>query len=359
MNNFNNTYFTGLKDPEAEEILRNALPQLSEDVKNAVNTDELGVFLGGGYGRGEGGVRTDSNGKKHLYNDIDFFVFTKELPAAQRESIHNNLKAVSKKWEKILGIDVDFAMPKNTSTLGKDAYTLMYQELKQGHVLIYGDETTIDGITDVPVNKISVNEGVRLLMNRGMGLLFASERLQNGEHSGFVKRNLNKAILGSGDAILISKGKYQWSIEDRKKALAEMQDILPENCVKLYTDACNFKYAPNWSKDDDLEGEWHKTRNLWLDAIRVFADVSQGASAKKIQLNLRNKSNQENHQKLKNILRWCIKTGSLNLHFPGTMTDYAYLRLLLKLHQIFFAADRLPDTPFCDSKLLKFWEKFN
>ena len=62
--------FTASGDLQAEELLSGVLAQIAETLKES----NLAVYLGGSYGRGEGGVRLDrENGI--LYNDLDFFVF--------------------------------------------------------------------------------------------------------------------------------------------------------------------------------------------------------------------------------------------------------------------------------------------
>src|SRR6185436_123023 len=61
-------------------------------------------------------------------------------------------------------------------------------------------------------------EATRLLMNRGTGLLLAEQRLSSGLDStdaDFVGRNIAKAQLALGDAVLTSFGQYHWSCLER------------------------------------------------------------------------------------------------------------------------------------------------
>ena len=68
--------FTACGDTEAEELLQSVLAGISGELSGT----GLSVYLGGSYGRGDGGVRLDrQNGV--LYNDLDFFVFARSKVA--------------------------------------------------------------------------------------------------------------------------------------------------------------------------------------------------------------------------------------------------------------------------------------
>lgn len=56
------------------------------------------MVLGGGYGRGEGGVFVGQDGIEKLYNDLEFYLFCEGKPsAALKEWIHATEQAGS--WE--------------------------------------------------------------------------------------------------------------------------------------------------------------------------------------------------------------------------------------------------------------------
>ena len=67
----NNLKFTASANPEAEALLRKALEGIRSDIAAHNLRGLAGVYLGGGYGRGEGGVFC-KNGTVRLYNDLDF-----------------------------------------------------------------------------------------------------------------------------------------------------------------------------------------------------------------------------------------------------------------------------------------------
>ena len=228
MNAANNTTrrFTGTGNAEAEGILTRALPEISGDISRAVPHGIAGVYLGGGYGRGEGGVFVKADSHAALYNDLDFFVFTNELVPSQRRAVNAALEKVSRKWTERLGIDVDFSPAKNVGALAQVENTLMFQELRNGYVYILGDPALpLRAIAELSPDRLPLSEALRLMLNRGMGLMFAGEKLaEKSVDTNFILRNFNKCALGCGDALLISRGLYRWKISERAERLANMQN---------------------------------------------------------------------------------------------------------------------------------------
>lgn len=219
----NNLKFTASANPEAEALLRKALEGIRSDIA-ALNLRGLaGVYLGGGYGRGEGGVFC-KNGTVRLYNDLDFFPVGTGLGKTDKAHIDSALREVSRKWHAELGIDVDFGPVKNSSELKRSARTLMFQELRHGFVTICGSDDALTGAVPVLApEQLPLMEAVRLMLNRGMGLLFAGEKLaSHSGDTGFILRNWNKCILGCGDAFLIADKGYLWHVEERRERLLEL-----------------------------------------------------------------------------------------------------------------------------------------
>ena len=71
--------FTSSGDTAAELLLKRVLSEMREHLSGT----GLCVYLGGSYGRGDGGVRQDQeNGI--LYNDLDFFVFSRKSVPMQK-----------------------------------------------------------------------------------------------------------------------------------------------------------------------------------------------------------------------------------------------------------------------------------
>ena len=238
--------FTSTKDAEAEKLLARVLSEIGQTLSGS----SLCVVLGGSYGRGDGGVRQDrENGL--LYNDLDFFVFARDN-AAGADTL---LKEVAEKYEHELKVDVDFSAVMTVSTLKKDTPRLMMQELKRGYHLVCGEDLLAENLTELPAEALPFSEACRLLLNRGMGLLFAGEKIAcNSEETDFIMRNLYKAILGAGDAMMIARREYPWSLSDRLERINA--SVLPEKWKTLYREAVDFKFRPHREKKEDMKQFW-------------------------------------------------------------------------------------------------------
>ncbi len=225
--------FTAARDAAADAALRAALPEIVAAVRGCALPGFAGLVLGGGYGRGEGGATA----AHRLYNDLDLFVFL-DAPEAAFPSFAQRLAPVAAAFTARLGVDVDFTL-RTASRLRRDGRRLMVQELLRGHVAL--DPADFDlaawsGVRPRAAADLSAGEAARLIMNRGMGLEFARRRLaaNGGRADAFVLRNLNKAVLGAGDARLIAEGRYAWRLDAREAALGDA----------AYARACAFKRRP-------------------------------------------------------------------------------------------------------------------
>ena len=226
--------FTAARDAAADAAVRAALPEIVAAVRGCALPGFAGLVLGGGYGRGEGGATA----AHRLYNDLDLFVFL-DAPEAVFPSFAQRLAPVAAAFTARLGVDVDFTL-RTAARLRRDGRRLMVQELLRGHVAL--DPADFDlaawsGVRPRAAADLPAGEAARLVMNRGMGLEFARRRLaaNGGRADAFVLRNLNKAVLGAGDARLIAEGRYAWRLDAREAALAD---------DAAYARACAFKRRP-------------------------------------------------------------------------------------------------------------------
>ena len=214
--------------PDLDRLVEDACAAIGRDIEALEVPRLMGVVLGGGYGRGEGGAKEKLE-RTALSNDLDFFAVADEgAPEAETISaIGAALEPVAKKWTEKLGVDVDFAV-KTRWRLKHDEERIMVQELLRGYFDVAGEkgERLFAGIELRPAESIPWMEAARLMMNRGMGLLFAKRRIESAEcridgssavgrrlsdeQRDFVNRNINKCVLGAGDARLITRRAYAW-----------------------------------------------------------------------------------------------------------------------------------------------------
>ncbi|MDD5697232.1 MAG: hypothetical protein PHH77_01330 [Victivallaceae bacterium] len=211
-----------------------------------VSRDIAAVVLGGGYGRGEGGVFSTDDGTEKLYNDLDFFVIAENCGWRRIRKINGVLKVLGRKLSRKIGVKVDFGPVKTRKQLSKLPATIMWQELREGHKVIYGDETVLKLLPAYGLHYLPHTEGLRLLLNRGAGLLFAQQRLERENLTendrDFIGRNLYKAIQSCGDVLLLLRDQYCLSVVERLRLLEQMP---PEDeTMEMYRLAVQFKLSP-------------------------------------------------------------------------------------------------------------------
>ena len=194
-------------------------------VKSLVPATKLdGIALGGGYGRGEGGVLKTPAGDRP-YNDLEFFVFIRGNAILAERKFRHPLHELGERLSPEAGLEVEFKVL-TLDKLRRSAPSMFYYDLVAGHRWTLGDESLFTNC-DQHRNaaKIPLHEATRLLFNRCSGLLYSLEQLRRkdfGEtEADFVGRNLAKAQLAFGDVLLTANGQYHWSCRERNARLAK------------------------------------------------------------------------------------------------------------------------------------------
>ena len=208
-----------------------------------------GILLGGGYGRGEGGVLKTSAGDMP-YNDLEYYVFLKSGGFLLRRRFQSMLEPLARHLSDTFGIDVEFKVM-TLSQFYCAPTSLFYYDLFWGHKHVFGPSNLlVAGRHHATSARIPLSEGARLLMNRCSGLLFAMERLAcpnfSVSDSDFVFRNIRKAELCLGDVFLIQHRGYHWSCLERQKRLNAFSCSEPWFCdlVDHFNKGIDFKLSP-------------------------------------------------------------------------------------------------------------------
>ena len=344
--------------PELDRALADALAAIGAEIVAMRVPSLAGVVLGGGYGRGEGGARGELKVQSsklkvesskfdvacRLSNDLDFFAITRDgTTDADAAAVAKALEPLSRRWSEKLGIDVDFT-GRTPWRLRHDQERLMVQELIHGYVDVVGEkgEVLFAGIERREPSDLPWMEAARLLMNRGMGLLFAKCKIENGKCKvdglpnadcrmsdadiDFVNRNINKCILGAGDAFLISRGLYRWRATERADA-CEAQGF-----DRLYRAAVEWKFRPSEGPVCD----WETAREEWLDAkLNVTAAVDDEGFRRSI----------------RSAARWVVRRRTLGE--IATFGMNPVVRILERVARCVEMRSAIPPSLRCD------WEIFN
>lgn len=235
----------------ADRIVEDTIRGIAADLARLRVPRLAGVVLGGGYGRGEGGVWEGKDGSVRLSNDLDFFTVSEPGAGdAGAAEIARMLSPLGEAWSEKLGLDVDFTA-KTPARLKKDEERLMVQELLRGYCDVWGMPGTelFAHLAKRDAAAVPWSEAARLLVNRGAGLLMAREEGRSGE---FAARNLAKCVMGAGDARLVAGKAYRWKAEERAAALGDA----------LYDAALAWKFRPR----EEPPCTWEEAREAWLVA---------------------------------------------------------------------------------------------
>ena len=252
--------------PDLDALVDEAIAGIGADIAAARVPGLRSVFLGGGYARGEGGVRVDAAGARHLSNDLDFYVVANDATESEdHAAIAAALAPVAERWTARLGVDIDFSPPKTLWRIHHDEERLMIQDLVRDFIDVAGEpgESLFATVERRPPEALPWMEAARQLMNRGVGLLLALEP----PDAGFAARNLAKCVLGAGDATLIARHGYRWRATERAAALSS----------PLYDAALAWKFRPTAEPPCD----WESARAAWRAAWPVVMEAGRAAGSRR------------------------------------------------------------------------------
>ncbi|HWV98977.1 MAG TPA: hypothetical protein VNZ64_04715 [Candidatus Acidoferrum sp.] len=282
------TRFT-LKGSDAlEHRLANVCKKVSAGIGRIIPEHKLeGLALGGGYGRGEGGVLKTPAGDQP-YNDLEFYVFVRGHPWLNERCYGESLDELITELAPGAGVELEFKIS-SPAQLRRSPQNLFYHDLILGHRWLRGDDRLLAGCEHQRVaENIPLSEATRLLMNRCSGLLFAREKLEHerfsAEDADFVFRNIAKTELALGDGVLIAFGKYHWSCLERVRRLSDLASTsdLPwlKEVRERHVAGVAFKLEPHRSGDsrEALEEHFREVSLLalrtwlWLESRRLGCD---------------------------------------------------------------------------------------
>lgn len=270
---------------ELERHLARTCEKIAAGLRGLLPPGKLAaVLLGGGYGRGEGGVLRTAAGDRP-YNDLEFYVFLRSNRHLNERRFGRALHVLGEILTPQAGVEVEFKIA-SLAELARSPVSMFSYDLVLGHRWLVGREELLARCAHHrEAERIPLTEATRLLMNRCTGLLLAQERLTRAEFTAgdadFVRRNLAKAALALGDAVLVAYGSYHWSARERSRRLERIGrlETLPwlRAVLRHHAAGVDFKLHPERSTASRgallaqhapltaLAGEvW-----LWLEAKRL------------------------------------------------------------------------------------------
>ena len=224
------------------------LVRFTEEVRRALGENLVALLLGGGYGRGEGGIVT-VDGVEQPYNDLDFVLIVRNKSAVDWVA----LDAVSHCYEEALKIHVDFSRPLTLSDIQAWPHWLMWHDLINGYVVLAGEEGVLEKHAPKIIQQsVPLIEASRLLLNRGAGLLWGmrvGKGVEEAPDADFVRRTYYKCMLALGDALLIAYDQYTTAYRGRDKLVEMLVAGSPKlpaiNLQEQYGRAMRYKFSPD------------------------------------------------------------------------------------------------------------------
>jgi hypothetical protein len=268
-----------------EQRLDSLCREVGQAVQRIVPASRLeALVLGGGYGRGEGGVLKTTSGDEP-YNDLEFYAFLRGNRLLNERRYRLALNVLAGELSLDAGIHIEFKC-ESTQRLRKSLVSMFSYDLVAGHHLVCGSPDIFhDCQHHLNSAAIPLSEATRLLFNRCTGLLLVREKLalpvHTSEDADFIGRNLAKAQLALGDAVLAVHAKYHWSCRERNRRLTQLSLSEPPpnfSEIKKHHDAgVAFKLHPRRSRDradqfEDLHYELSRLSSqlwFWLESIRL------------------------------------------------------------------------------------------
>jgi hypothetical protein len=243
------------------------------------------LLLGGGYGRGEGGVLKTETGDRP-YNDLEFYVFIRGNHWLNEQRYGDALHHLSGELTPDAGVEVEFKIT-SPARFRHSPASMFYYDLVAGHRRFWGGDGLFSYCTHHrDARNLPLSEATRLLMNRCSGLLFAREKLGHNPltdaDADFIGRNLAKAQLAFGDAVLTVFDQYHWSCLERHRRLKQLvageeTPWLPEVC-RHHAAGLHFKLHPCRASPDaatTLQSQFEEISALalqlwlWLESRRL------------------------------------------------------------------------------------------
>jgi len=265
--------------PHFNRELASTLESLGRAMRARFGPSLVALVLGGGYGRGEGAVR-HVDGRERAYNDLDLF-------AVSTARTLSGVDEVCRPFAERLGVHVDVGRPLRVEEIRRWSPALMWYDLVHGHRVVVGDAGILrDNVPGRVRRELPAHEAVRLLLNRGMGLLWAL-RVAHGVapapegDADFVRRNAFKTMLALGDAPLIAHGRYVSAAAGRGSRFVHLSrehaPVAALGVEAAFMRALRFKVDPDRFAGPvgrealgDLALAWERVL-LYVDGVRAGA----------------------------------------------------------------------------------------
>lgn len=237
------------------------------------------LVLLGGYGRGEGGVIREENGERP-HNNLDLLLVTTPWGMLRQTALKKRLDDILAPiaHDERIGIDTGVI---GEFELRRAPARVIWFDLRWGHRTILGDAGLIPSLAPLSAAEIEIDDVHNLLVNRASLLVINDCLIERGfvskSDARFIIKHLMKAIIGHGDALLFTRGRYHASYLEKQQRMREFSNVVP-GLAKLYEMAAEFRFMPDYSRYErqDLVAFTNVTRDVLARAHLEFERFRSG-----------------------------------------------------------------------------------
>ena len=231
--------FTVDGSDEVERVIYNMVMQVSNIIEKMIpEKDRVTLALMGGYGKGEGGIKSN-----YPHNNIDFILILENISSEKQIKYSEEVKEVLNHLREEFHIGIDFSIIRR-SQIENSAPLLIWHDLISGHKTLLGDPNYIPSLPFGDPSNILPRDIFKLLVNRGSLLIINDWLADNGVKEKVQTKHIMKAIIGYGDALLFYLGDYNWSYQEKRRRMQKRDDI-PKSFRDLYETASKYRLNPN------------------------------------------------------------------------------------------------------------------
>jgi len=245
------------------------------------------ILLTGGFGKGEGSVKTTNDAEVICLRDFDIVVIVDRIPkekAVQKlyNQIYRSLNLTNPEYMlfRFSNFVVDIKFLRKKDLIYPDIW---FYDLKAASQLLYGED--LRNLIPWSKEEIPLSSGLRILFEKATGLLglFSYADCLKTEKPSEEKKELlifecYKTFIEICTALCILAGRYEPKYADRARIFEklyfnefpELAKVLPDLPDRVA--ACtSFKLKPDFTEvDDDLVDLWFSTRDYLGTVIRFY-----------------------------------------------------------------------------------------
>lgn len=242
--------YTRYGSADVERRLARTMANAAFLVRKHFSPDERrALLLIGGYGRGEGGVLL-LNGEERPHNNIDFLLVASTTNALRTKTLKKRLDEILESIvrEEQIGIDTGVM---SELALRKAPRRIIFFDLRWGHRTLLGDASLVPSLPLFSSRHLEIDDVHNLLVNRASLLTINDAMIDRGfiadVHARFIIKHLMKAIIGHGDALLYTQGRYHPSYLEKQRRMRISPNIV-SGFAELYDIATEFRFAPDYAR---------------------------------------------------------------------------------------------------------------